>query len=886
VPPVPAELDGLDVVLRDGGKLRMRPIRPEDEPALGAMLERLSSRSRWFRFFSGAADMQQAAHAAVAGDGVGGLVALAGDPEEVVGHALWVRDGADTAEVAFEVADRWQGHGIGTLLLGRAVAVAAAEGIATLTAYVLPGNHAMIRVFRDSGFPVQVHTEPGELFVELATEIGPEVTRRFEERDRTAAAAAVEHFVRPASIAVIGASRRPGSVGSALMENLRESFDGPLYAVGRDESVAGIEGAVELAVVAVSPDDVEQVAHDCAAKDVKALLVIAAGFEDEEGRERRRRLAAYCRATGMRMVGPNCLGIASPALNATFARSRPLPGRVALVSQSGGVGIAALERARRHGIGFSVFASIGDRADLSSNDFLQQLESDPGTDVIALYLESFGNPRKFARVARRVSRTKPIIAVKGGRSRAGNKAAGSHTGALVSGSDATVDALFSQSGVIRTDSYRDMLDLAALLSTQPAPAGARLGVVTNAGGPAILLADAAEGAGLSLPGPSAATVRTLRAALPDAAAVGNPVDVLGDATPERLRAAVAAMAADDAFDALAVVYVPTPPLPPDRAAGAIVEAADHASIPVVTAFLTEEPTPEALRAAGIPDFGLPEDAARALGGAAGRGRWLAEPDAPLAVVSPPPERDAAAALVAEALADGGGWMAADAVRRLAECYGLPIAPQRLARSPAEAADAAAALGGHVALKAVARGLIHKSDAGAVALGVRGKAATLRTAREMSARLRASGHQVDGFLVQAMAEPGAELLVGVTSDPVFGPVVACAAGGTATELLADSSVRLAPLTDADVHDMPRDLVTFPLLRGHRGAPPADLAALEDVLRRVSAIADDLPAIAELDCNPVVVGPAGAVIVDMRVRVDAPAAHPPVDVFEPARGRDHG
>jgi acyl-CoA synthetase (NDP forming) len=497
--------------------------------------------------------------------------------------------------------------------------------------------------------------------------------------------------------------------------------------------------------------------------------------------------------------------------------------------------------------------------------------------VIALYLESFGNPRKFARVARRVSRTKPIIAVKGGRTRAGSKAAGSHTGALVGGSDATVDALFAQSGVIRVDSYRDLLDLAALLSTQPAPAGVRLGVVTNAGGPAILLADAAEGAGLSLPGPSAATVRTLRAALPEASALGNPVDVLGDATPQRLREAVEAMAGDDAFDALAVVYVPTPPLPPEAAAAAIVEAAAQASIPVVTAFLTEEPTPDALRAAGIPDFGLPEDAARALGAAARRGQWLAQPDSPRAEVAPAPDRDGAAALVAEALADGVGWMDADSVRRLAQCYGLPVAPQRIARTPAEAADAAVELGGHVAIKAIARGLVHKSEAGAVALDVRGKSAALRTAREMSARLRASDHGIDAFLVQAMADPGAELLVGITSDPVFGPVVACAAGGTATELLADSSIRLAPLTEADVHAMPRELMTFPLLRGHRGAPPADVTALEDILRRVSALADDLPAIAELDCNPVVVGTSGAVIVDMRARVAAPPPQPAFDVL---------
>jgi acetate---CoA ligase (ADP-forming) len=621
---------------------------------------------------------------------------------------------------------------------------------------------------------------------------------------------------------------------------------------------------------------VEAVARECAAKGVAALLVVSAGFEDAAGRRRRERLAAYCRSVGMRMIGPNCLGVAGSNINATFARCRPDAGRVALISQSGGVAIAALEQGRAHGVGLSAFFSIGDRADISSNDVLQWCEDDDGTDVIALYLESFGNPRRFARVARRVTRSKPIVAVKAGRSGAGSRAAGSHTGALVAASDATVHALFAQAGVIRTDCYRELLDVAGLLAAQPVPAGPRLGVVTNGGGPAILLADAAEAAGLELPAPSRATGRALRKLLPEAGARGNPVDLLGDATKQRLRDAVAALAADPMLDALAVVYVPTLVLDPEYAAEAIVEglAAAESRIPVVAVFLTGQEPPPVLREAGIPVHGFPEDAARALGAAARYGATQARPPSPQAEVQPAPRRDEAAAVIARALASGADWLAPGAVEELARCYGLPLVPGRLVQTARHAADAAAELGGPVALKAVALGLVHKTDAGAVRLGLRGRTAVLRAAREMKRSLRASGQTLSGFHVQRMAAPGAELLVGFTTDPLFGPVLACAAGGTAVELLADSAIRLAPLTERDVHEMPRSLATFPLLTGHRGAPTADVAALEDVLRRASALAEDLPAIAELDCNPVLVSTQGAAIVDMRVRVRAAAPAAPI------------
>jgi acyl-CoA synthetase (NDP forming)/GNAT superfamily N-acetyltransferase len=880
VPPAVADPpDGIEVALRDGRLVRVRPTGPGDRAAIQALLERMSLRSRWLRFFSGAVDAGAAARDAVETDGISGVLATSGVPATVVGHAMLAVTGEDTAEVAFEVDDDFQGQGIATLLLGRLAAMARSRGIATLTALVLPDNHRMIRVFRDSGFAVRVRAEPGELHVELATDVGPGARQGFDERDRVATAAAVAHFLAPSSVALIGASRRPDSVGAALERNLRESFAGALHVIARGASVCDVDGAVELAVVAVPGKQVETVARDCAAKGVKGLLVVSAGFEDADGVERRRGLADFCRAEGMRLVGPNCLGVATSVLNATFARGRPLPGRVALASQSGGVAIAALEGARAHGVGFSGFVSLGDRADLSSNDFLQYWEGDPETDVIALYLESFGNPRRFARIATRVARSKPVIAVKAGRTRTGARAAGTHTGSLISGSDATVDALFAQSGVLRTDTYTDLLDVAAFLSVQPAPAGARVGVVTNAGGPAILFADAAEAAGLVLPEPAPPSGHALGRLMPGAATPANPMDTLGDATAERFAAAVTVMADDPGFDALAVVYVPTPPLSPDAAAEALVDALAGARrrIPVVAAFLTEAPPPARLQEAGVPAFPLPEAAARVLGAAAKRGRWLAAEPSPPAGVPDDVARDAAAALIAECLAAGGGWLAPDAVRALAGHYGLPLAEQVTARGPAAAARAAERFGRPVALKAIAPGLTHKSDAGGVRLALAGADEVRRAAREMSARLRSRGTPVEGFLVQPMAEQGVELLIGVASDPVFGPVVACAAGGTATELLADVSVRLAPLTEDDLRAMPEQLATFPLLTGHRGAPSVDLNAVGDVLRRVSALADDLPAVAELDCNPVIVGAAGATIVDMRVRVAAPAPRPPDGVL---------
>ena len=546
----------------------------------------------------------------------------------------------------------------------------------------------------------------------------------------------------PASIAVVGASRRPGSVGAAVVANLRSSFDGPLHLVGRGQSVLDVPEPVELAVVAVPAAAVEQVARDCAAKGVQALLVLSAGFEDAVGRERRERLAAFCRAAGMRMIGPNCLGVAGPRLNATFARKRPESGSVALVSQSGGIAIAALEQGREHGIGLSAFASIGDRADVSSNDVIQWCEAE-ATAVIALYLESFGNPRRFSRIARRVSRTKPIVAVKAGRSAAGRRAAGSHTGALVAASDATVDALFAQAGVMRAETYRELLDVAALLAGGPPPSGRRLGIVTNAGGPAILLADAAEAAGLELPA---------------FARCANPFDVLGDATEDRLRAAVTAAADDPSIDALAIVYVPTFVLAPEAAADAIVGglAAAARRVPVAAVFLSAGEPPAALPEAAVAVHAFPEDAAHALAAAARYGELRRDrrrrPPRSRPRRRATRRRRSSRARCRRARSGSTGGRG-----DLARCYGLPLvradrahAARRRPRPPSSACRSRS----RRTLRARAQD--RRRRRGARAAQPDGGAA--RRSRDAPPAPR-RGIDPDGFLVQAMAPAGVELLVG-------------------------------------------------------------------------------------------------------------------------------
>jgi acetyl coenzyme A synthetase (ADP forming)-like protein len=886
----PRELE-TDVVLRDGSTVHVRPVRATDRDGLLAFLEALSPDSRWFRFFSGGGDLRQAAGWAADVDYAGrlGLVATAGAGARIVAHAAYAHIGAGHAEVAFAVADELHGRGVATILLAHLAAAARDRDIGTFTALVLPENHRMLEVFRDSGFPLSVHAEPGRLAIECPTSLTPEARLRFAQRDRVAAAAAVARVLRPTSVALIGASERPGTIGAAITSNLLEGgFAGDLHLVNRrggtlggrplHRSVIDVPGPVDLGVIAVPAAAAVDVASDCARKGVGALVVVSAGFAEVRGHgvDRQRELLEVCRAGGVRLVGPNCLGVLNTVngLNATFAPTVPPPGTVGFMSQSGGLGIAVIDRARELGLGLSSFVSVGNKADLSSNDLLQYWEQDPATEVILLYLESLGNPRRFGRIAPRVAAKKPVLAVKSGRSAAGARAAGSHTGALLAASDVTVDALFRQAGVIRADTLGELFDVAALLAGQPLLTGRAVAILTNAGGPGILAADACAANGLDVPPLSDETQRALRAFAAPEASVANPVDLVAGASADDFARALRVLTDDTAIDAVVTIFVPPLVTRAEDVARAIAEAARRRTraVPVVSVLMTAEEPPEDLREARVPVYRFPEEAIAALG----RGAWYAGWRATRRRDAPAPagiRRYEAAAVIAQALAHDEVWLDPGELSAICACYGIPLAESRVEHGIEAAARAAHDLGGAIALKAVAPGLVHKTEAGGVRLGLHGASAVRRAAREMRDALVAAGHEAPSFLVQRMAPDGVEMLVGVVHDPQFGPVLACGAGGTAVELMHDVAVRITPLADGDAHAMVTSLKTFPLLDGYRGAPKADVAALEDLLVRVSALVENHPQVAELECNPVVVTPAGVTVVDVRARVHPVPTRPP-------------
>jgi acyl-CoA synthetase (NDP forming) len=644
-------------------------------------------------------------------------------------------------------------------------------------------------------------------------------------------------------------------------------------------SVEAIAGPVDLAVIVVPAEEVIEAAAACGRKGVKALVVISAGFSEtgKQGQLRQAELVRCCREAGMRLIGPNCMGIANtdPAvcLDATFAPCKPTRGRVGFSSQSGALGLAIMEFANSLSLGLSTFISVGNKADISGNDLLRYWESDDGTDVILLYLESFGNPKKFSQIARRVGRKKPIAVVKSGRSVAGARATSSHTGALLAASDVTVDALFQQAGVIRTDTLSELFDVASLLVNQPLPPGNRVAIITNAGGPGILCADACEARGLDVPLLGECSQEHLREFLLPGTSAANPVDMIASAPAEHYGRAVQIVASDPNVDAIIVIF--TPPLVTDakEVAREIVGAIKSSEItkPLITVFLSAAAAPAELQAAQIPSFVFPETAAIALARVARYREWRdrSEPSLPS---FDDIRRDEAAAVIATALTRGNGWLTNEEIVTLFSCYGLPLIEQRVVSSYEAAAAAAEELGGDVALKVIAPGVIHKSEKGGVRLQLSGSEQVRKAARNIEEQMTRHGHSAEGFVVQRMAQPGVEMIVGVVHDPQFGPVVACGAGGVQVELLRDVSVRLTPLSVQDAEEMIRSLRTYPLLTGFRGSSRCDIQALEDGLLRVSKIVEDLPQIAELDCNPFVVLPDGAVVLDARVRVTAVEPQP--------------
>jgi acyl-CoA synthetase (NDP forming)/GNAT superfamily N-acetyltransferase len=654
----------VDVALRDGSTVRVREVQPGDVGGLRELLAGMSENSRWLRFLSSGVDLDRAAATAAETEHGLSLVVTAGAPERIVAHAMHIKETPTRAEVAFEVADEWHGRGIATILLAHLAGAAARDGVTTFVAYVHPSNRRMVGVFRESGFPVEVHATMGELEVEMPAAIGEAARARFEDRGRAAAAAAVAHVLRPHSVVLITVGGT--AAGATVMRNLRVAgYGGELHV--RVTPAAGDEPlpAAELAVLAVPGEDVLEQARACGAAGVRALVVLSGGFLDggEEGRARLQELLAICRRHGMRLVGPSSLGVLNTEralrLNATSAPVAPVHGPVAMASQSGAIGIAAISEATRRGVGLSSFASTGDKADLSGNDFLQYWERDEATRVVLLYLESFGNPRRFGAIARRVAAAKPIVAVKSGRRAAEPAPPGATTTrALLGASDVSVDALFEHAGVIRTDTVFEQLDVTALLAAQPLPAGGRVGIVSNGRGPAISCADALVAAGLA----------------PD-----EPVDLGGDAAAADYAAAIARVA--PGVDALVAVHVPVGGRAQDVAAA--LHAAAHPDTTLLGAFMAlgETELAELARGGTVPLFRSPVEAARALGRVARYARWRERQsdERPAAGGADP---DAAAAVIAAALARGEGWLLPEEATALLEAYGIPTAEAR----PGEAED--------------------------------------------------------------------------------------------------------------------------------------------------------------------------------------------------------
>jgi acetyl coenzyme A synthetase (ADP forming)-like protein len=886
-----------DVVLTDGGTVRIRPVRPDDEARLLGLYERLSDESLYLRFFSPvpaptAAQLERLTK--VDYDEHMALVAQLGD--DIVAMARYDRTGPDTAEIAFTVQDDQQGRGLGTILLEHLAVVARSNGVTTFMADTLPSNSRMLNVFTDAGWKAHRTFVDGTVRVRIPIEPTTDVIRAIQAREQHAEAASTSRILAPQSIAVIGASRRAGTIGHELFRNLLAyDFQGPVYPINPTaQSVTGVHAyptvldvpdAVDVALVVVPAELVPGVVDECAQKGVYGVVIISAGFAEvgANGRAAERAIVATARANGMRVIGPNCLGIVNTApdvrMNATFAPVQPVRGPVAFLSQSGGLGIELMSRAGELGIGISEFVSVGNKADVSGNDLLQHWETDPNTSVILFYLESFGNPRKFARLARRVAREKAIVAVKSGRTQAGSRAASSHTAALAT-PDVAVDALFRQAGVIRVDTLEQLLDTAQMLAHQPLPAGRRVAIVGNAGGPGILAADACAGAGLDVPELSDATQAALRAFVASDASVGNPVDLVASATAEQYERALDVVLADTAIDALLVLFVPPLVTNADDVAGAIARAVERTpDKPVLACFLGRAGVPDALRGDGnrrtVPSYAFPEAAAHALGRAAELADWRARPTGQLRKYEDL-DVDGARRLVADALRETsddptGVWLDPVAAARLLDCFGVPLLVPHHVTDAAHAGQVADALGYPVALKAAATDLVHKTDVGGVALRLTDEAAVRAAFARMEDRL---GAGMGGATVQRMADPGVETIVGVTQDPSFGPLVLFGSGGVTAELLADRTLRLVPMTDADAYEVVRTLRGSPLLFGYRGQPAVDVRALEDLLLRVSCLADEIPEVYEMDLNPVIVSASGAVAVDVKVRLrPADAAFPP-------------
>ncbi|WP_330276343.1 bifunctional GNAT family N-acetyltransferase/acetate--CoA ligase family protein [Lentzea sp. NBC_00516] len=842
-------------LLTDGSVVTVRELGPGDVAALLALHRGLPIEDQYLRFFSTSPrQLEDFVERMVSPDAPHHVVLGAYRDDRLLGAASYVvvRQ-TDFAEVALVVSHAEQVHGVGTLLLEHLASLARGRGVRRFTADVLTINGRMLRVFTSMGLVTSIVPDGEVIYVELVLEPGDHYLDVMSERESRADVASLTHVLRPGSIAVIGAGRAPDSVGHAVLHNLVEGgFTGDLYAVNpHAKSVAGVDcyGSVndlpeapELAVLCVPAKAVPAVAEECGRRGVRALVVISSGVDAEE-------LLNAVRGHGMRLVGPNCLGVSTSSpdvrMNATFAAHSTLAGDVGLITQSGGIAIGVQEELRRLGLGLSNLVSTGDKLDISSNDLLMWWEHDQDTRIVALYLESFGNPRKFARVARRVAATKPVLAIRAATSEAGQRAAASHTASTATPS-VTRDALFRQAGVIAVDSVPELTDTVMALSWQPLPSGRSVAVLSNAGGLGVLAADACVRQGLHMATLGEETRKALAQLVPPTASLQNPVDTTAVVDEKTFARCLDVIGADPAVDSVITVTVPTALGEPTGS----VHNVEGKPVLAVRTGQTERLVGD------VPCYAEPARAAAALARLVERAEWLARPRefARLNRI----DLDAAKSIVA----GEEGWLPPGEVMALLTAFGLPVLGGTLATTTEHAVAAQLAYDAPVALKAVADDLLHKSKGGGVELGVTDAGGVAEAFRAFQERF---GDRLRGVFVQPMASGGRELLVGVVTDEKFGPLVVTGLGGVDTDLLDDRAAALAPLSTADADD---------LLHGFRAAghvlAGANEDAVREVLLRVAELAGALPEIVELDINPLVLTDTGCVVVDARARV-APAQH---------------
>lgn len=888
-----------EVILRNGQGLRIRPINPDDKIRLKRLFNRMSPLNSYFRWqytkrqtgekeltrFTEAKLPERCVYVAIQGEGRN---------ERILAVASYDASlDMKSAEVTFVVGTSYQTRGVGTALLEKLVETAGQYRIKRFVARVLPENTRMLALFDESGFKTDKKFSEGVYHISINLEEQEEFAKRQATREHIARIAGVRTFLYPHSVAVVGASRNPDSVGGALFHNLlKTNFNGPVFPVNPStNSVAGVlsyptvldvPSDIDLAVIVVPAEKVLSVVDQCGKKGVRGLVIISVGFGEmgPEGAKRERLLKEKTLAYGMRVIGPNCLGVLNSdpnvMLNATFSPVTPPAGNLSIGTQSGALGLALLDYANNINLGIADFVSIGNRIDISNNDLLEYWEDDENTSVILLYVESFGNPYKFTRIARRVSRKKPIIAVKAGRSEAGARAASSHTGALAA-ADVGTDALFRRAGVIRVNTIDEMFGVSAALANQPVPKGPNVGILTNAGGPGVLVADACEGLGLKVPTLSHATQKKLGRFLPIEAALSNPVDMVAFATAESYKQTLAAMLDDPDLDAIILIYIPPLITRPEDMAKAIKEVLSDYSgdKPVLANFMMSAGSMPDLKIGPkryVPSYVFPESAAQALAHTYHYSQYRQEPEG---VIPSFPDIDGNHIrhefFTSNPISEKASWLLPEVAAGLAKAYGIPMIEMCVAESGAAAAKQAASLGFPVTLKVRSTTIIHKTDIGGIALGLTSEKKVKEAYAKMMAGLKKAGllDQSRGVIVQPMAQEAQEVIVGMSQNPVFGPLLMVGLGGIHVELQKDVAFSLHPLTDVDTEWMLNQLKGLPLLNGWRGAPVRDIDALKEVLLRFSALIEDFPEITEIEINPLMVGNKGrgCVAVDARVRIKA-------------------